>query len=469
MMTSTTIRMLEKIVGKDKILTGQEDRISYSYDGTQLLSYTPEAIIMPGNTEEISKILKLANQEKFQIVPRGSGTGLSGGSIPVENSIVLLLNHWNKIMEIDQENLTAWVQPGVITGTLHETVEDLGLFYPPDPSSMKICTIGGNVAENAGGLRGLKYGVTKDYVMGLEVVLPDGDIALFGGKNVKDVAGYNLKEVFVGSEGTLGIFSRILLKLVPKPQATKTMLAMFNSIQQAAGTVSDIIAARIIPTTLEFLDQITIRSVEDFAKIGLPLNSEALLLLEVDGHPAQVEEEVQKIADICDRNKAFSIQTAKDDLESLKLKTARRSAFSALARVKPTTILEDVTVPRNQVAPLVVKIQQIAKKYNVMIGNFGHAGDGNLHPTGLTDERDHEEISRVEKAFEEIFKATIDMGGTITGEHGVGLAKKSFLKEWMDSGALQMMKTFKNMFDPNGILNPGKIFDFSPKCEGQLP
>ena len=224
--------MLQNIVGKENVLTAQEDRISYAYDGTQLLSHTPEAIVIPADTRELSHILKLANQEKFKVVPRGSGTGLSGGSIPVENSIVLLLNHWNQILEIDQENLTAWVQPGVITGTLHEIVEDLDLFYPPDPSSMKICTIGGNVAENAGGLRGLKYGVTKDYVMGLEVILPNGDIALFGGKNVKDVAGYNLKEVFVGSEGTLGIFSRILLKLVPKPQATKTMLAFFNSIHQ---------------------------------------------------------------------------------------------------------------------------------------------------------------------------------------------------------------------------------------------
>ncbi|MCK5452917.1 MAG: FAD-binding protein, partial [Calditrichia bacterium] len=298
-MNSSTIKMLQKIVGKEKVLTGQEDRLSYAYDGTPLISHTPEAIVIPRDAEEISQILKLANQEKFKVVPRGSGTGLSGGSIPAENSIVLLTNHWNQILEIDQENLTTWVQPGVITGKLHETVEEMGLFYPPDPSSMQICTIGGNVAENAGGLRGLKYGVTKDYVMGLEVVLPNGDIALFGGKNVKDAAGYNLKEVFVGSEGTLGIFSKILLKLVPKPVATKTMLALFDSINQAAQTVSDIIAARIIPTTLEFLDQITIRSVEDFAKIGLPHNSEALLLLEVDGHPAQVAEEEQKIIGIC--------------------------------------------------------------------------------------------------------------------------------------------------------------------------
>jgi len=468
-MNASIIKQLKNIVGSERVLTSQEDRLTYAYDGTQLLAQAPEAIVIPQTEKEVSDIVRLANQEKICIVPRGSGTGLSGGSIPLQNSIVLLLNHWNQILEIDEENLTTWVQPGVITEQLHQAVEKRGLFYPPDPSSMTICTIGGNVAENAGGLRGLKYGVTKNYVMGLEIVLPTGEIARFGGKNVKDVAGYNLKEVFVGSEGTLGIFTKILLKLIPKPQSTKTMLALFDSIQQAAKTVSDIIAAHIIPTTLEFLDQLTIRSVEDYARIGLPLNVEALLLIEVDGHPAQVAEEAQKIIEICRSNNASQVQIARDDEEALKLKTARRSAFSALARVKPTTILEDATVPRSQVAPLVVKIQEIAKKYNVLIANFGHAGDGNLHPTGLTDERNSEEISRVEKAFKEIFKTAIDMGGTITGEHGVGLAKKEFLKEWVDPGAMKIMKTFKEMLDPNGILNPGKIFDVKPKCEGKLP
>ncbi len=467
-MDSALIKKLQDICGKDKVLFSREDRLTYAYDGTQLLSQTPEAIVIPPSTAEISQILTLANQEKFHIIPRGSGTGLSGGSIPTENSIVLLTNHWNRILEIDEDNLAAWVQPGVITEHFHTEVEKRGLFYPPDPSSMSICTLGGNVAENAGGLRGLKYGVTKDYVMGLEVILPSGEMARFGGKNVKDVAGYNLKDVFVGSEGTLGIFSKILLKIIPKPQSYKTMLALFDSIGNAAQTVSDIISARIIPVTLEFLDQITIRSVEDFAHIGLPVDAEALLLIEVDGHPAQVAEEAEKITEICRRNKATSVQLAQDEAESLKLKTARRSAFAALARVKPTTILEDATVPRSQVATLVVKIQEIAKKYNVMIGNFGHAGDGNLHPTGLTDERDHDEIKRVEQAFVEIFDTAIALGGTITGEHGVGLAKKEFLKEWVDRGALKMMQTFKQMFDPNNILNPGKIFDVSPKCEGKL-
>lgn len=467
-MNKSVIKKLKDIVGAEHVLTSTEDRLTYSYDGTQLLSQTPEAIVIPRQVTEISEIVKLANQEKFYIVPRGSGTGLSGGSIPVQNSIVLLMNQWNQILEVDADNLTAWVQPGVITGQFHEFVEKRGLFYPPDPSSMTICTIGGNVAENAGGLRGLKYGVTKNYVMGLEVVLPTGEIAHFGGKNVKDVAGYNLKELFVGSEGTLGIFSKILLKLIPKPQSYKTMLALFNSIQQAAESVSDIIAAHIIPTTLEFLDQLTIRSVEGYAHIGLPTNVEALLLIEVDGHPVQVEEESQKIMEICRRRNAISFQIAHNDEEALKLKTARRSAFSALARIKPTTILEDATVPRSQLAPMVMKIQEIAKKYQVQIANFGHAGDGNLHPTGLTDERNAEEIQRVEAAFREIFQTTIELGGTITGEHGVGLAKKEFLKQWFDTGSMKVMRTLKEMLDPNGILNPGKIFDYTPKCENLM-
>ncbi|MEJ2635002.1 MAG: FAD-linked oxidase C-terminal domain-containing protein [Calditrichia bacterium] len=458
---------IETIVGKNNLLTSAEDRIAYSYDGTQLLAHTPEAIVIPRDTGHVSEIVKMANREKFAIVPRGSGTGLSGGAIPQENSIILLMNHWDRILEIDQENLTAWVQPGVITADFHAAVENIGLFYPPDPGSMSICTIGGNVGENAGGLRGLKYGVTKNYVMGLEVVLPTGDIAAFGGKTVKDVAGYNMKDLFVGSEGTLGIFTKILLKLIPKPQSIKTMLAIFDSIQDAANTVSAIIASRIIPATLEFLDNTTIRCVEDYARIGLPVDKEALLLIEADGYKGEVEEDAHKIMEICRKNHVADLKIAKDEQEADTLKTARRAAFSALARSRPTTILEDATVPRNQVAPLVMKVQEIAKKYNVTIGNFGHAGDGNLHPTGLTDERDSEEIKRVEQAFEEIFEVTVQLGGTITGEHGVGLAKKQFLQKWLDPGALGMMRKMKEFLDPNNILNPGKIFDLSPRCEGK--
>jgi glycolate oxidase len=304
--------------------------------------------------------------------------------------------------------------------------------------------------------------------MGLEVVLPTGELLQVGNKCVKDVAGFSLKELFIGSEGSLGIFTRILLQLIPKPAAAKTLLALYDDMQQAAGTVSTIIAAKIIPCTLEFLDSTTIRCVEDFAHVGLPTDTEALLLIEVDGHPAAVADEFDKVQTICAKSGAREIRIARDADEADKLKTARRSAFSALARMRPTTILEDVTVPRGEIATMLQRIRDIGKKHNVTFGNFGHFGDGNLHPTCLTDERDHDEIRRVEKAFEEIFLAAIALGGTITGEHGVGLSKKKFLDKVAGPSGVDLMQKIKRVLDPNNVLNAGKIFDFKPKCEYPL-
>jgi glycolate oxidase len=373
-MTSQILSKLKDIVGVANFLDAEEDKLVYSYDGTPLLAHKPEAILMPRSTDEIARIMQLANEENFGVVPRGSGTGLSGGSVPSENSIVLLMNQWKRILEIDSDNLTAWVEPGVITSQLHNEVEKIGLFYPPDPGSQNICTIGGNVAENAGGLRGLKYGVTKNYVMGIEMVSPQGEVIRNGGKNVKDVAGYNLRDLIVGSEGTLGIFTKILVKLVPKPEAAQTLLAFYDQLGDAAETVSEIISNHIIPCTVEFLDNTTIRCVEQFTHIGLPENAKALLLLEVDGYREVVDREAEMIAKICKKHNATNIKIASSEEEALNLKTARRSAFSALARVKPTTILEDATVPRSNLAILVEKIEAISKKYNLQIGNFGHAG-----------------------------------------------------------------------------------------------
>jgi glycolate oxidase len=330
---------------------------------------------------------------------------------------------------------------------------------------MKICTIGGNVAENSGGLRGLKYGVTRDYVMGLEVVLPAGELLRTGGKCVKDVAGLSLKDLFIGSEGILGVFTKILLQLIPKPVASRTMLVFYDDVAAAAATVSAIIAAKIIPCTLEFLDAMTIRCVEDYARVGLPTGIEALLLIEVDGHPAAVEDEFEKARKLFEQHGARSVQAAQNAIEADKLKTARRSAFSALARLKPTTILEDATVPRSAVAPMLRRIQEIAAKHDLTFGIFGHAGDGNLHPTCLTDERDHEEMHRVEKAFEEIFEAAIALGGTITGEHGVGLSKKKFLEKIAGPAGMEVMQKMKGALDPNNTLNPGKVIDLKPRCE----
>ena len=354
------------------------------------------------------------------------------------------------------------VETGVTTQAVADAANAAGLFYPPDPGSMKISTIGGNVAENSGGLRGLKYGVTRNYVMGLEVVLADGEILWTGNKCVKDVAGYSLRDLFIGSEGTLGVITKVLLKLIPKPAAKKTLVTTFAHMDQAAQAVSDIIAAQIIPCTLEFLDRTTIHCVEDYAKIGLPLDCEALLLMETDGHAAAVADEAAKMEELARKAGALEIRVAKDDTEATKLATARRSAFSALARVAPTTILEDVTVPRSELAKMVRFVESAAKKYQLRIGTFGHMGDGNLHPTFLTDERNKDEMHRVEEAFKEIFAEAVRLGGTITGEHGIGVAKKSFLPKFAGDAQMRVMRELKRTLDPHQILNPGKMFDPSP-------
>ena len=456
---ATTLAQLRAFVGADQVLTSQEDLIPYSFDGTAALNQMPGCVAFVTSTEQVAAVLKLANATRTPLVTRGSGTGLSGGSLPSRDCIVMCTARMNRILEVDRANLTMLVEPGVTTLQVADAAAAVGLFYPPDPGSMKISTIGGNVAENSGGLRGLKYGITRNYVMGLEVVLPDGEILFTGNKCVKDVAGYSLKDLFIGSEGTLGVMTKVLLKLIPKPAAKKTMVATYSAMDAAAQTVSDIIAAQIIPCTLEFLDRTTIHCVEDFAKVGLPLDCEALLLMETDGHPAAVDEEAAKMAELAKKNGAMEVRIAKDDAEATKLATARRSAFSALARVSPTTILEDATVPRSELAKMVRFVEVIAKKYNLRVGTFGHMGDGNLHPTFLTDERNTAEMHRVHEAFKEIFDETIRLGGTITGEHGVGVAKKDFMPKFLGDASLRVHRELRKVLDPHGILNPGKMFD----------
>jgi glycolate oxidase len=418
----------------------------------------PVCVVFARSVEHVSRLLATANLKGLAIVPRGSGTGLSGGSVPVEKSVVLCLTQMNRILEVDPRNLTLLAEAGVTTLAIAEAAAGVGLFYPPDPGSMKVSTIGGNVAENSGGLRGLKYGVTRDYVMGLEVVLPSGEIIFTGNKCVKDVAGYSLRDLFIGSEGTLGVITKVLLSLIPKPVAARTLLAVFDRMEDAAKTVSAIIAAKIIPCTLEFLDQVTINCVEDYAAIGLPRDAAAILLMETDGHPTAVEEEAHQMAELARQFNAREVRVAQTVEEALRLATARRAAFSALARISPTTILEDATVPRSELAQMVEYIQEIAKKYQLKIGTFGHMGDGNLHPTFLTNEKDPEEMHRVELAMKQIFDRALALGGTITGEHGVGLAKKPYLKDAVGDLNLEVMKRIKKSFDPNGVLNPGKIF-----------
>jgi glycolate oxidase len=458
--TAALFEQLGSLLSPQRVLSEMEDLIPYSFDGTAALSRLPRAVAFAVDTEEISRVLRWANETRTPIVVRGSGTGLSGGSVPTEGCVVLCLTRFDKVLELDRANLTLLVEPGVTTQTIFEQADRVGLLYPPDPGSMKISTIGGNVANNSGGLRGLKYGVTKDYVMGFELVLPNGEVTWIGNKCVKDVAGYSLREVFIGSEGTLGVFTKILLRLLPKPASKRTLLAVYTHMDAAAETVSAIIAHPIIPCTLEFLDHTTINCVEDYAKVGLPRDAGAVLLMETDGHPAVVAEEAEIMARLAKEHGAREVRVAETAEQAANVATARRSAFAALARVAPTTILEDVTVPRSELAGMVRFIQDVAERRQLRIGTFGHMGDGNLHPTFLTNEKDVAEMHRVELALAEIVGETVRRGGTITGEHGVGLAKKRFLPESVGGLNLKLMQRFRRGLDPNGILNPGKMFDY---------
>lgn len=449
----------QQAVGEANVLTAPEDIIPYGFDGTAALKQRPFAVVLPASTSEVAACVKICDRHDLPVHARGSGTGLSGGSVPSAGGVVVVLTRMDRVLELDPANLTITVESGLVTDEINRAVAPHGLFYPPDPSSLRVSTIGGNVAENSGGLRGLKYGVTRNYVMGIKVVTAQGDIAEFGNACVKDVAGYSMKDLFIGSEGTLGIITEIRLRLLPRPVARQTLLATFATMTRAAETVSAIIAAKIIPCTLEFLDQTTIRCVEDYTHVGLPMDCAALLLMETDGSPETVATEAQQMEAIAREYGATSVRIAADENEANELAKARRSAFAALARIRPTTILEDVTVPRSELTTLVEFIAATAMRHRLQVGTFGHMGDGNLHPTFLTDERDAEEMKRVHQALDEIVGETLRLGGTITGEHGVGLAKKPWLRQQVGDASYELMRQIKKTLDPRGRLNPGKIFD----------
>lgn len=457
MIDSSIITRFTEILGQEHLLTQKEDMLTYSYDAAVLDAQMPAAVAIPGTTEEIGEIVRVCHENSLPLTVRGAGTNLSGGTIPEGNGIVLSTGRLNRIIEINEADMYAVVQPGVVTADLAAAVEAKGLFYPPDPGSQAVSTIGGNVAENAGGLRGLKYGVTKDYVMGLRFFDAQGGYVKTGSRTVKCATGYNITGLMVGSEGTLGVMDEITLKLIPAPRSRKSMVAVYDTIEKASETVAAIIAARIVPATLEILDNFTIRAVEDFSNAGLPVDAAALLLIEVDGHPAVVEEEGEKVEALCKKLGAASVKVAQTDEARDKIWAARRSALSALAKLKPTLILEDATVPRSRIPDMVRALQEIAGKYKIDIGTFGHAGDGNLHPTILTDKRDTEEFHRVEAAIEEIFDKALAMGGTLSGEHGTGLAKAPFLEKEAGYSSVLFSRRLRRALDPNNILNPGKI------------
>lgn len=460
MFDKNVVEALKKIVGDEYVLTDKGDLLTYSYDGTpDQPQVMPEVVVVPETTEEIIEIVKLAKAEDFHIYTRGSGTNLSGGTIPLRKGVVLVTTRMNKILEVDPENLTATVQPGVIINQLNEAVSPYGLIYPPDPGTVKTATMGGSVSESSGGLRGLKYGVTKDYVIGVEMVLANGELVTFGGKSVKNVAGYDLTKLVCGAEGTLGIITKILVKLIAKPQYVKTMTATFNVLKDAGYAINGIISNKVIPATMELLDQATLKVVEDFTHIGLPIEAKVMLLIEVDGMvEAEVELEAQKVVEQCKKNGCQDVKLAKDDKERDELMAARRAALPALARVKPTTVLEDATVPRSRIPDMLVRLEELAEKYDLQIGTFGHAGDGNLHPTILTDARDEEEMKRVRMCVDDIFAAALEMGGTLSGEHGIGIAKARFMEDQFGAAGMEVIRRVKEAFDPNYMFNPDHFF-----------
>jgi glycolate oxidase len=458
MLAKNIIEELEALLGKEHVLSSTVDRVAYSYDATaDMPCQTPDVVVLPTSTEQVQAIVNLARSNKIAIYPRGAGTNLSGGTIPLKQGIVISFQKMNTILEVDAANLTAVVQPGVVIAALNAAVAPHGLIYPPDPGTVATATMGGSAAENSGGLRGLKYGVTKNYIMGMEVVLASGEKVRFGGKTVKNVTAYDFSNLFVGSEGTLGIITELTAKLIPAPKYRRTLMGIFKTLADAGNAVAGIIAAQVIPATLEIMDRMTIQTVEDFAHIGLPTDAAALLLIEVDGMSEDlVRAEAEAVTQVVNANNG-DLKTAATDQERDQLWTARRNALPALASLNNTVVLEDATVPRSRITDMLVACEAIGKKYNLVLGTFGHAGDGNLHPTILCDKHNQDEINRVHKAVDEIFATALNFGGTLSGEHGIGMAKMKYLGDELGQSGLSLMRGIKEALDPEYMLNPGKM------------
>ena len=458
-MDSHFIEQLIDVVGKKHVLHTPEDLAVYGYDGT-FAEGSPEVVLLPANTEQVSQIVKLAAEARVPIVPRGMGSGMAAGSVPmVEGGMVISLTRMNHILEIDTENATVLTEAGVITADLQAAVEKIGLFYPPDPSSIRHSTIGGNIACNAGGPRCLKYGVTGDYVLGLTVVLADGRILKTGGKPIKDVTGYDLNGLFTGSEGTLGLVTEALLRLVAKPRYAKTALAEFASLDDASRTVTAILSAGIVPASLELMDQTALVCIEEAMHLGLNTDVEASLIIETDGTDEQtVTSEIEACAEICKKTGAQSVKLAQNETERASLWKARRSISPSLARKAPNKLGEDITVPRSAIPEVIQRLRAISAKHGLPIVIFGHAGDGNLHPNILFDKRQPEQWVKVEQMVAEIFEASLAVGGTLSGEHGVGMLKRPYMEKALGSVSIDVQCHIKQALDPLNILNPGKIF-----------
>ena len=447
---------LKDIVGSVNFTDSLIDLIAYSKDASEF-KHRPDAAVWPTSTKQISAILKLANQEKFPVIARGAGTSLTGLVVPQQGGVILDLGRMNKIIEIRIEDRLAIVQPGVVYADLERALAAHGFFFPPDPASGAVCTLGGNVATNAGGIKGAKYGTTKDYVLGLEVVLADGEVLRTGSQCMKSVSGYDLTRLFVGSEGTLGVVTEITLKINPKPPLTSTALATFADLEDAGRAVSEVMRSGILPRALEVVDQQTLVAINQNTNLNLP-EVEALLVVETDGYTKEENDfQLAKIIDIFKKHHAKGIKKAETQQEAEALWTARKSAYGVMARINYNLFVEDLSVPISKVPDMLRVIADLARKYDLKIPTVGHAGDGNLHPVISFDGTDPEEVKRVEKASQEIFKKVIEMGGTLTGEHGIGLAKAPFMHMEHDDAAMRVMRSLKRLFDPNNILNPGKM------------
>jgi glycolate oxidase len=455
-MDQKTRQALIDIVGEENYTDRLIDMVSYSYDASEH-SHRPSCGVWAETTEQLSEILKLANKEGIPIIPRGAGTGLSGMAVPAKGGIVLDLSHMNKILKISIDDRLAVVQPGVVYADLEKALAPYGFFFPPDPASGQVCTLGGNVATNAGGVKGAKYGTTRDYVLGLQVVLPDGRVMRTGSRAMKSVSGYDLTRLFVGSEGTLGVVSEITLKINPKPAATSTALATFDNLEDAGRAVSEVMHSGILPSVLEILGRETLVAINQNTDLHLP-EVDAMLLTETDGYTQEeTDYQMKKVIEVFKKNNAREVKEARTEEETVELWKARKSAYAVLARIKTHFVLEDVTVPMAKVAELLRGVGEIAEKHNLQIATFGHAGDGNLHPQILYDGYDPDEVNRMEAASADLFQLAIDLGGTLTGEHGIGLSKAPFMTLEHDPVAMDVMRSLKKLLDPNNILNPGKM------------
>lgn len=457
-MEQTHIDFFKKLLGEDNAYFDEAHKLAYSYDATRKV-FKPDAVLFPKDENEVSKILKYCNNNLITVIPRGAGSGFTGGALAVSGGVIISFEkHMNKILEIDLENMVAVVQPGVINMDLQKKVEKLGLFYPPDPASQTYSTIGGNVAENAGGMRASKYGITKDYVMALRAVLPNGEIIRAGKKTIKDVAGYNLVGILTASEGSLAVITEITLKLIAKPKLKKTAFGVFKSVNEAMNAVYKTLSSGVKPVAMEFLDNLSIKAVEENFHKGLPKDAGAILITDVDGDlEISLDKDLEIIEKVFKENGCFNFIIAKDEKESNDLWFSRRNCSQAITCYGSLKINEDITVPRSKLPALLEKINEVSKKYDVLIPCFGHTGDGNVHTNVMVDKDNEDEVKKGYAAIEEIFKITIDLGGTLSGEHGIGISKAPYMKLAFSDSEMELFRAIKKAFDPNNILNPNKM------------